>query len=101
MIQNEAEVEACACCTTPKPGCKPKVEETKSFGGSVTSSGFKFGATSVAPAPAPTSGSGFSFGSTNKSTSSESSNVQTSSNDSKKEYSKEYLAHLKVIHGPT
>ncbi len=89
MVANNADKEVCACCQEPKPGSKAnsdtKTKETTL--GSVTSSGFKFGAS-----PASNSSSGFSFGSTNNKSPAKSSN-----DTDKEEFSKEYLAHLKAL----
>ena len=100
MIQNDADKDACVCCTEPKPGTakKPppdpfnKPAATSSIG-SVTTSGFKFGST-----PSSSSGSGFSFGtSATPKEPEKKSVVTTETTDDDEEYSKEYLAHLKCL----
>ena len=105
MVPNDADKDACACCSEPKPGAKPsqKSEGTASKlndVGSITSSGFKFGATPSTDS----SSSGFTFGSSGTTSSgftlgtkAETTTPVTKSNDDKKEYSKEYLSHLKAL----
>lgn len=85
MVPNDPDKEQCICCSEPKPGCKPKAADSSSkpsAPGSVTSSGFKFGSSS---APSNPASSGFNIGSN-----------EPKHETEKKDYSKEYLAHLKV-----
>ena len=107
MIQNDPDKDSCACCATPKPGSKPKVEEPvkPALGGVITSSGFKFGSSTPSSNPSAAVSapiSGFSFGSkTNSESSNSNSNSAQTSNvvevvKKPDEYSKEFLAHLKV-----
>ena len=135
MVPNDADKDQCVCCSEPKPGSKPKASATPAFGSStanpafasVTTSGFKFGASDSnssnnaastfkfgsGPATSSTTDSsakptGFTFGSTEKSTkpaepeskpkTSEVSETSSgTSNNSEKKYSREFLSHLKAL----
>ena len=103
MIQNDQDKDSCPCCSEPKPGSKPKAAEPvkPALGGVITSSGFKFGSSTPSSNPSAAV-SGFVFGSkTNSESSNSNSNSAQTSNvveavKKPDEYSKEFLAHLKV-----
>ena len=130
MVPNDADKDQCVCCSEPKPGSKPKASATPAFGGStanpafasVTTSGFKFGASDSnssntastfkfgsGPAASATSDSsakptGFTFGSEKSTKPAEESKPKTevsetsgTSNNSEKKYSREFLSHLKAL----
>eukprot|EP00093_Oithona_nana_P010240 10240.XXX_457724_460464_1 [CDS] Oithona nana genome sequencing. len=108
MVQNDNDKESCVCCSEPKPGCKAKKsDEVKDLGGSITSSGFKFGS---ATASTTSDNGGFKFGVSStgsNSTQAASTGFQfgsdkpevatTMPSNKKKEYSQEYLSHLKAL----
>ena len=106
MVSNDADKDSCPCCSEPKPGAQPKKEAAKpTETGSITTSGFKFGGN---PVPGSTvSNSGFKFGGNPVSGSNapssgfvcgpvKSTETTSKSSTDDKEYSKEFLAHLKV-----
>ena len=131
MVPNDADKDECVCCSEPKPGSKPKPKATPAFGAStanpafasVTTSGFKFGASDSNSSNTAASGfkfgsgpatttdnsakpTGFTFGS-EKSTKpaaeleskpkTEVSETSGTSNNSDKKYSREFLSHLKAL----
>ena len=66
MVGNEAEIEKCVCCETPKPGSNVSKKEpspVKSLGSIAPGGGFKFGVASTASASSNSTNSGFKFGS--------------------------------------
>ena len=114
MVANDNDKDSCVCCSEPKPGSKPKKSEesTKDLGGSITSAGFKFGVSGTTSSSTD-NGSGFKFGEVSGSAQSDTatgfkfgsstSETTTKAEDTttkvsqKKEYSQEYLSHLKAL----
>jgi len=112
MVQNDNDKESCVCCSEPKPGSKAKKsDEVKDLGGSITSSGFKFGSGTASTTPdnggfkfgvsssagitnsTQAASTGFQFGSDKRA----SEVTTTMPNNKKKEYSQEYLSNLKAL----
>ena len=66
MVGNDAGIEKCVCCETPKPGSNASKKEpspVKSLGSIAPGGGFKFGVTSTTSASSISTNSGFKFGS--------------------------------------